>query len=239
MRHAASVNDRKVYDMKRLSVALGIIVAIGLSGPLSWADTAYVTDSLRITLRTGPSVDNKVIGMLESGEVVEVLNTQDDWSFIRLSQQDEEEKEGWVLSRYLMRREPWVVQAETLREENTRLRERTAILESRLGEAVRKEQALSKEGEQKAKDLQEIKEEYQALKEGAKGYLRLQAIHKATQSELETARNEVRRLTDENERLRSSQMNRWFATGALVLLCGLLIGFMVGRQQRRRRSLYT
>ena len=225
--------------MKRLSMALGIIMGIALLGPLSWADTAYVTDSLRITLRTGPSVDNKIIGILESGEGVEVLNTQDDWSFIRLSQEEEGEKEGWVLSRYLMSREPWVVQAATAREENTRLRERMAILESRLGEAIRKEQALSQEGEQKAKDLEEIKDEYEALKEGAEGYLQLQAIHKTAQAELETARNEVQRLTDENERLRSSQINRWFATGALVLLCGLLIGLMIGRQQRRRRSLYT
>jgi SH3 domain protein len=144
-----------------------------------------------------------------------------------------------VLTRYLMSREPWVVQAESLREENTRLRERMAILESRLDEAIRKEQALSKEREQAAKDLDAMKEEYEALKEGARGYLQLQAIHKAAQSELETARNEVRRLAEEVEQLRSSQMNRWFATGALVLLCGLLIGLLVGRQQRRRRSLYT
>jgi SH3 domain protein len=225
--------------MKRLSLAVGIIVGIALLGPSSWAETAYVTDSLRITLRTGPSVDNKIIGILESGEVVEVLNTQDDWSFIRLSQEGEGEREGWVMTRYLMSREPWVVQAESLREENKRLRERTAILESRLGEAIRKEQALSEEGEQKAKDLEAIKQEYKALKEGAEGYLRLQATYKATQSELERARNEVQRLEDETKRLRSSQMNRWFATGALVLLCGLLIGLMIGRQQRRRRFLYT
>ena len=220
-------------------MALGIIVGMALLGPLCWAETAYVTDSLRITLRTGPSVDNKIIGILESGAVVEVLNTQGDWSFIRLSQEEEGEKEGWVLSRYLISREPWVMQAETLREENTRLRERMAILESRLGEAIRKEQALSEQGEQKAKDLEAIKSEYEALKEGAEGYLQLQAVHKATQSELERARKEIQRLQKEVEGLQSSQMNRWFATGALVLLCGLLIGLMIGRQQRRRRSLYT
>jgi len=225
--------------MKKLSMALGMVLGMALLGPLSWASTAYVTDSLRITLRTGPSVDNKIIGILKSGDVVQVLNTQDDWSYINLSQEDEGEKEGWVLSRYLMSREPWVVLAEALREENTTLRDRMSLLESRLGEAIRKEQALSEEGAQKAKDLEEIKGEYETLKEGAEGYLQLQATHRATKAELETARKEVQRLTDQNERLRSSQMNRWFATGALVLLCGLLIGLMIGRQQRRRRSLYT
>jgi len=225
--------------MKKLSMALGMVLGMALLGPLSWASTAYVTDSLRITLRTGPSVDNKIIGILNSGDVVQVLNTQEDWSYVTLSQGDEGEKGGWVLSRYLMDREPWVVQAEALKEENTSLRDRMALLESRLGEAIRKEQALSEEGERKAKDLEEIKVEYETLKEGAEGFLQLQATHRATKAELETARKEVQRLTDQNERLRSSQMNRWFATGALVLLCGLLIGLMIGRQQRRRRSLYT
>jgi SH3 domain protein len=225
--------------MKRLSTALGMVLWMTLLGSLSWASTAYVTDSLRITLRTGPSVDNKIIGILNSGDVAEVLNTQDDWSYVSVSQGEEGEKRGWVLSRYLMSREPWVIQAEALKEENTRLRERMDLLESRLGEAISRGQALSKDLDQRAKDLEDTKKEYETLRAGAEGYLQLQTTHRAAQAELETARKEVQRLTEKNERLRSSQMNRWFATGALVLLCGLLIGLMIGRQQRRRRSLYT
>lgn len=220
-------------------MALGMVLWMTLLGSLSWASTAYVTDSLRITLRTGPSVDNKIIGILNSGDVAEVLNTQDDWSYISVSQGEEGEKQGWVLSRYLMSREPWVIQAEALKEENTRLRERMDLLESRLGEAISRGQALSKDLDQRARDFEDTKKEYETLKAGAEGYLQLQATHRAARAELETARKEVQRLTEKNERLRSSQMNRWFATGALVLLCGLLIGLMIGRQQRRRRSLYT
>jgi SH3 domain protein len=225
--------------MKRLSLAFCVVVGISLLGSLSWASRAYVTDSLRITLRTGPSVENKIIGILNSGDAVEVSNTQDDWSYVRLSQSDEGEKEGWVLSRYLMDREPWILQTGNLKEENKALRERMEILETRLGEAIRKEQEISKELEKTSQNREEIKRDYERLREGAEGYLKLKAVHKAAQAELETARQEIRRLTEEQEALQSSQMNRWFATGALVLLCGLLIGVLFGRQQRRRRSLYT
>jgi SH3 domain protein len=55
---------------------------------------------------------------------------------------------------------------------------------------------------------------------------------------LETAQGDVQGLTKENESLKSSQRNRWFAMGALVLLCGLMIGVVVGRQQRKRKSIY-
>ena len=47
------------------------------------------------------------------------------------------------------------------------------------------------------------------------------------------------KVTAEIETLRSSQRNRWFLSGAVVLLCGLLIGGIVGRQQKKKRSLYS
>jgi len=44
----------------------------------------------------------------------------------------------------------------------------------------------------------------------------------------------VQTLTKENESLRSSRMKKWFVTGALVLLCGVMIGLVV----RKRKSSY-
>ena len=81
--------------------------------------------------------------------------------------------------------------------------------------------------------------EYLELKKGAEGYLSLKSIHEATEKDLKTAQSELSKITAENDALRSSEQNRWFLSGALVLLCGLLIGGIAGRQQRKRRSLYS
>jgi len=71
-------------------------------------------------------------------------------------------------------------------------------------------------------------------------YLRLKTSFESTRSSLDNMEQEVQRLSLENEKLTSSQRNRWFATGGLVLLCGMMIGLVVGRQQKKRRtSLYT
>ena len=48
----------------------------------------------------------------------------------------------------------------------------------------------------------------------------------------------VQKLILENEGLKSSEFTKWFIMGALVLLCGLLLGTMIGRQQRKSRSSY-
>jgi SH3 domain protein len=45
-------------------------------------------------------------------------------------------------------------------------------------------------------------------------------------------------VAQENEKIRSSQVTWWFVSGALVLLCGLLVGVLIGRQQKRRKSSY-
>jgi SH3 domain protein len=224
--------------MNRLYFILGIIFGFCLAGQPSWAAKAnYVTDSFKITVRTGPSIENKIIAMLSSGQPVEILENRGDWSHVRLLRGGENQKEGWTLTRYLIDRLPWELQAKTLRDENMNLKQRLTDMGRNLNGAVRRERELTIELRGKARALTKSQGAYESLKLGAKGYLDLTAKHKAALSTLQTSQQEVRRLASENEMLRSSQNNKWFATGALVLLCGLMIGLTIGRQQKKRRSL--
>jgi len=43
-----------------------------------------VTDSFKVTLRTGPSSENKIIAMPSSGQPVKVLDSRGNWSHLRL-----------------------------------------------------------------------------------------------------------------------------------------------------------
>ena len=81
--------------MKKLSIAVTIIVSFCMFGQVSWATHAYVSDFFKITLRTGPSNDNKIIAMLPSGEPVDVLESNDDWTHVRLPERREGINEGW------------------------------------------------------------------------------------------------------------------------------------------------
>ena len=77
-------HQKGMENMNRLSFILVVILGLCLIRETSWATRAYITDSFEITLRTGPSSQNKVIAMPASGEAVEILNSQDDWSNVRL-----------------------------------------------------------------------------------------------------------------------------------------------------------
>ena len=103
---------------------------------------------------------------------------------------------------------------------------------------MEQKQALETKLGATSRSLEGLREDYESLKRESDGYLKLKAIHAFTQARLKLFQEEVKRLSEEKKDLESSQVNRWFAIGALVLLCGLMIGLIFGKQQRKRRSLY-
>ena len=224
--------------MKKLTLITLITLGLCLMGQMSWAARAYVIDSFKITLRTGPSNENKVISMPSSGDAVEVLETQDTWTHVRLLDRGQGTVEGWVLSRYLIDRLPWEMQAKSLKAENTQLKEKMAHLEGDQVEAARREKELTAELVKKSDALKKLQNKHESLKQGAGEYLQLKEQHETTRAKLASIQNTAQTLTAENERLRSSRRNTWFATGAAILLIGLFIGLTLGKREKKRKSLY-
>ena len=224
--------------MNRFRFIISIIFGLCLMGQTSWAETHYVTDLLKIGLRTGPSLENKITHFLISGQPVEPLESQEGWSRVRVLEKDKDGFEGWILSRYLVTRVPWKNLVTSLREENGALKERSFNLERRWKEASQNEQRLKEDLVKKTNDLQKLQREYEILKTESKDFLKLKQEQKTTRRLLKTLQEKSEMLTIENESLRSSQRTKWFATGAVVLLCGLMIGLVMGRQQRKRKSSY-
>ena len=116
-----------------------IILLIIISGVFTLvsdglAMDAYVTDSFRISLRRGPSIENKILKFLPSGQPVKILETQEGWSRVQLPEDNEGVLTGWVLRRYLITRLPWEDQTEQLRKENTQLSEEFTSLKKQLEE---------------------------------------------------------------------------------------------------------
>ena len=216
--------------MKKFPVIAAILVILCSMPQLGWARMAYVTDSFRISLRTGPSLENKILKFLPSGEPVEILETQEGWNHVEALNPEQEGIKGWVLSRYLVERIPWEQQAKALDRENREIREKSAGVEKALARTAGHEKELRKKLKETMETMGKLENEYGELKKGAPDYLKLKVAY-------ESGLRKIEALTRENEKLKSSQTNRWFALGAIVLLCGLMLGVVMGRQQRKRRSL--
>jgi SH3 domain protein len=217
--------------MPRSVLILIITMCLGFLCQESWASKAYVTDTFRISLRRGPSIENKILKFLPSGQPVEVFETEEGWSRIRPIEPDQSGLEGWVLSRYLINRLPWKDQVISLTEENSLIKSNLSEVEEKYKEILEKAQVLDSEVQKYSKALEKSQADYLHLKTESSTYLELKTANENLQAQAEE-------LEDENLELKRSQRNRFLAIGALILLCGLMIGALFGRQEKKRKGYY-
>jgi len=119
--------------------------------------------------------------MLSSGKPVEVLESDGDWSQVRVLEGKMSGKEGWVVSRYLLTRLPWKKQSESLRKENELLKDKLPVVEKKLNDALRREKTLTIKLRDNTKTLNTLEGEYTSLKQGSTGYLKLKKKYDETQ----------------------------------------------------------
>lgn len=224
--------------MKRVLFLVGMMVLFLVCATSSWAEKAYVTDRFKVTFRSGPSLENKVIRMLPSGQELEILDTQGDWTHVRVIGAGDQNVDGWILSRFLIERLPWEQKAKMLEARNQEMASKLVMIDEKQKSASTENQQLSGELKKTQAALQDLKKKYENLKKGSSRYLVLKNQYNSMKSTLASNEKKLNALTSENAKLRSSERRRWFITGALVLLCGWIIGLVMGRTRRRRRSIY-
>jgi SH3 domain protein len=216
------------FLLKRLRL-LGLVLLLCLFSASVYGETMYVSDILKLTLRTGPSIENKIISVLESGQVMEVIEFGDEWSRVQLPNG----KEGWVLSRYLTTNETNNIKLERLEAKHKNLMIQAAELLEENNRLKAENKRFSTESNASQKQLAKTQTEYEALKAEATEFLTLKTKYNAATSQLAEQTANAKKL---EEQLASLEMNtyiKWFLAGSGVLIVGFLIGFSTKRQRRR------
>jgi len=221
------------------AVFLITLITLLVTGRKLWAESsAYVTDSIGITCRTGPDITNKIIAMLHSGDHVRITETRGNWSKVKFLKRDGTEAEGWVMNRYLMTNRPCRDRAAALTKENATLKKQLSKLKADNTKYSETTKTLKKDLDDVTSRMSILQKKYQNLKEGAAGYITLKKKYKETSAKLDTAERKLNTLTREVNDLRSSHGYKWFGMGALVLFAGIILGLVFGRQKKSRSSLY-
>lgn len=208
------------------------VVVLLLAKP-AFPDVRFVTDQVKITLRTGESTEHKVMQMLPSGSPLEVLssNAETGYSYVRTEAGDT----GYVLTRLLI--------------ETPSARQRLAAAEQRLAE-------LQQEPEKLASKLVALQTQYDALKAD---YEKAENDNRSLTVQLEEIRSvatnavniadernmlrkrvaalngEVGELKLDNQDLRNQSERKWFMMGAGAIIIGILLGLILPRLRLRRR----
>jgi SH3 domain protein len=207
----------------------GVLLTLCLFATTIQAETMYISDNLRITLRSGPSSGNKILAVLESGQIIDVVKKGDEWSQVRMANG----KEGWALSRYLSPEPTHNLKLERLESKHKNLMAQAATLieENNRLEAENKEFRAQFEITQQ--QLQQTSTEFETLKSEASEYIALKANYARAASQLAEQTEKAQKLEEQVAKMEMNYAIKWFLAGSAVLILGFLIGFSTKRQRRR------
>ncbi|MDH3986594.1 MAG: TIGR04211 family SH3 domain-containing protein [Gammaproteobacteria bacterium] len=198
------------------------------------AETRYVSDTLEITMRSGKGTSFGITRMLRSGTPVEVLNVDKKSGYTQV--RTNSGKEGWVLSRFLMKgqaaRERLATAEKNLAElelENRKLTTAMATLKEEKGTLESNLSAL--EGESRG-----VSQELAEIRRTASSALAIDSENKDMKGRMVSLERQLQTVQQENETLKDRTARDWFMVGAAVVLLGIIVGLIIPKIRFRKKS---
>ena len=210
----------------------GLLLILSLFATALHAETMYISDVLKITLRSGPSTENKILAVLQSGQTIEVITPGEEWTQVRMSNG----KEGWVLSRYLTPSATHNLRLDRLQGKHKNLMAQAAALLEENNKLKAENKQLKADFEANQKQVQKTTSEYETLKSEAAEFLTVKANYERAASQLVEQTQRAEKLDEQVARMEMNYAIKWFLAGSAVLIVGFLIGF-ISKRPRRRPSL--
>lgn len=215
--------------MKKILVLILLLCSAG-----ALAKTAYVTDELQITMRSGEGTEFRILRMLPTGERLTVLSTnaQNGYSKVRT----QAGAEGYVLTRQLVDQPVARDRLAAAEAEVRSLKAAPGELSSRLAALTEQHNALQKEHEalKQAKTL--VDQEYAALQRTASNAVRIANERNELRKQLTSLTREVEDIKQQNRELENKTAQNWFLIGAGVVVGGILLGLILPHLRVRRRK---
>jgi SH3 domain protein len=198
------------------------------------AETRYVSDTLEITMRSGKSTSFGITRMLRSGTPVEVLNIDKKSGYTQV--RTNSGKEGWVLSRFLMKgqaaRERLATAEKKLAELELENRKMTTAMGALKEEKGALESNLSAlEGESRG-----VSQELAEIRRTASSALAIDSENKGMKSRMVSLERQLQTVQQENETLKDRTARDWFMVGAAVVLLGIIVGLIIPKIRFRKKS---
>lgn len=179
-----------------------LLVLIYLISPAS-AATRYVSDDLFTYMHSGPGTKYKIVGSLDSGERINIIQTSAGFTQIK----DSKGRNGWINSKYVSRQPG-------LKERLPKLENELAKLNLQLNtdkdESNRDKSSLEKNLDSYKSQLNELQNVNSKLNEELQ---QVQALNRNLNAKLDTQKNDL--------------LMRWFTYGGMVAGIGLLLGLVL------------
>ena len=217
--------------IRKFLLMFSLVVA---ASALQAAEVKYVTDIFEVTMRSGTSTANSIVRLLPSGAKVTVLENDlaSQYSLV----ETEENKQGYVLTRFLM---DSPAAREILQDARARYEQQQSLLDEQQTEIEQLKEALQQEqtdGQTLKTTLRASEQELSEVRDAAQNTLNILDQNKQLQTVVNQLREEKTRLSDSNAELSDSTQIDWFVRGAAVSLIAFIIGILVTKIRWRKKD---
>ena len=205
-----------------------------LSCNSAFAETVYVSDSMKFTLRSGESSSHKIIKMLPSGTKLTLLDKNKGTGYSKVK--TAAGAVGYLPTRFTQSKpiSSWYLgkanqKLELLQSENAQMKLTLAELEQNNSSTVSSNSELSKERDQLSTDLND-------LRQTASNAIQLKRQRNELQERVVNVERELQQLKREKQALEDSTSQDWFLYGGILSFLGIFFGLLIPKISWQRKS---
>ena len=221
------LNFLGVFLVNSLIGYLLVGMALLTISPFSFADEAYIRDTLYVPLRGGESSEHRIIHRgIKSGTPLERLETNEQTGYTRV--RTGKGLEGWLLTQYLVDEPIASTQLDIVKSELQSLDTKHQQTLLSLKEVKEARKILADQNELLAADLATIT----TL---SANVVVIDEQNKRLSEERDVLLQKIKNLNEITNALSDDRAQQWFLRGAGVILIGLMFGFWFSRRIYHKR----
>jgi SH3 domain protein len=221
------LNFLGVFLVNSLIGYLLVGMALLTISPFSFADEAYIRDTLYVPLRGGESSEHRIIHRgIKSGTPLERLETNEQSGYTRV--RTGKGLEGWLLTQYLVDEPIASTQLDIVKSELQSLDTKHQQTLLSLKEVKEARKILADQNELLAEDLATIT----TL---SANVVVIDEQNKRLSEERDVLLQKIKNLNEITNALSDDRAQQWFLRGAGVILIGLMFGFWFSRRIYHKR----
>ncbi len=210
-----------------------LLLAVIGQASIASAVSLYVSDDLTVPMRSGSSLQHRILDFLHSGTAVEVLGASDDGQYQHIKADD---KDGWVRTDQLMTSPSARAQLTTLDKRTEDLKDEIKQGKSTITELNARIKQLEDDNHTLETSRDGLTTSLEDLKRIAAQPAAIAQQNKTLEKKLANLNASYTAMRAENERLSQRGKREWFLIGGAVSLVSLLFGLIIPNIKWRKRN---
>lgn len=210
-----------------------VVLGITLSVPVA-AQASYVTDDFEVMMRTGPSIQNKIIQPLRSGTPIEVLREDSGNGHSQI--QTRGGQIGYILRRFITDQPSARSRVQELQNQLNALRSNPSELQTLLANAQDENRQLISQNVSLTDEMQTVKTELAEIKSVSGDVVEVAAKNQKLEAEVQQLLLQLDDIRIQNEALKDNSDTMRNLVGGGLVVFGLFLGWILSISGRRSRG---